>query len=164
MSMLLVSCGGQKATVKHGAFDKGSPEIIIAILPLINNSADKSLDSAGAALSGLIAARMAANKGFKLVERQRMEAMLNEMKFGQLGVLDQDTAIRVGKLLGANVMAFGSFSSFGKKTLLTMRLVKVETGEIVGGVSEQCKGVSGLNVLADKAARKLSDSLTNQPR
>ncbi|MCX5784628.1 MAG: hypothetical protein NTX59_02970 [Elusimicrobia bacterium] len=162
MSVLIVSCGGQKTVIKHGALDNGRSDIVIAILPLINNSADKSLDSIGITLSDLISAQMAAKKGFKLVERQRIEEMLSELKLGQSGVVDQNAAIQVGKMLGANVMAFGSFSSFGKKVLLTIRLIKVETGEIVGGVSERSSDVYKLDVLAENAAKKLSDSLAHQ--
>jgi hypothetical protein len=63
-------------------------------------------------------------------------------------------------MVGANVMAFGGFSVMGKKVTLTIRLVKVETSEIVGGAVERGDDVSKLDVLAENAARKLSDSLT----
>ncbi|MDO8805702.1 MAG: CsgG/HfaB family protein [Elusimicrobiota bacterium] len=172
LTVLLVSCGGQKIVAKHDAFDKGKIEvttegkpephksgIIIAILPFRNNSSDKNLDVAGSTLADLISAQMASKKGFKLVERQRIEEILSEMKLGPTGMIDPNTAIQVGKILGANVMAFGSFSTLGKKVLLTMRLVKVETGEIVGGVTERSDDISNLDILAENASIKLSNSL-----
>lgn len=168
----LVSCGGQKTAVKQQAFEKGKIEvstvrqpethqsdIIIAILPFNNNSPDKSLDSTGVTLADLISAQMSSKKGFKLVERQRIEDLLKEMSLGQKGMIDQNTAVQVGKMLGANVMAFGSFSTLSKKVLLTLRLVKVETGEIVGGVTERGEDISNVDVLAENAAKKLADSL-----
>lgn len=158
--------------MKQDAFEKGKikvstvgqpkrhkADIIIAILPFNNNSPDKSLDSTGVTLADLISAQMAAKKGFKLVERQRIEEILSEMKLGMTGMIDQNTAIQVGKMLGANVMVFGSFSTLGKKVLLTIRLVKVETGEIVGGVTERSNDVSNIDLLAESAAKKLTDSL-----
>ncbi len=172
LPILFGSCSSSKTTVKQDAFDKGkidvstegNPErhkadIIVAILPFNNNSPDKSLDSTGVTLADLISAQMASEKGFKLVERQRIEEILSEMKLGQTGMIDQNTAIQVGRMLGANVMAFGSFLTLGKKVLLTMRLVKVETGEIVGGVTERNEGISNIDILAENAAKKLSDSL-----
>jgi len=172
--IFMSSCGGSSTVIKQNAFEKGkieattvaSPEekkkldITIAILPFANNSPDKSLDSAGITLADLISAQMSSKKGFKLVERQRIERLLNEMNLGQAGMINQTTAVQIGKILGANVMAFGSFTTLGKKTLLTMRLVKVETSEIVGGVTERGDDVSNLDILAENAARKLSDSLT----
>ena len=172
--IFLSSCGGSRTVIKQNAFEKGkieattaaSPEekkkldITIAILPFANNSPDKSLDSAGITLADLISAQMSSKKGFKLVERQRIEKILSEMNLGQAGMINQNTAVQIGKMLGANVMAFGSFSTLGKKVLLTMRLVKVETGEIVGGATERGEDVSSLDILAENAAKKLFDSLT----
>lgn len=168
----LVSCSVSKTAVKQDAFDKGKIEvstvgqpephksdIIIAILPFNNNSPDKNLDSTGITLSDLISAQMASKKGFKLVERQRIEDILKEIKLGQTGMIDQNTAIQVGKILGANVMGFGSFSALGKKVVLTIRLVKVETGEIVGGATERGDDIANLDVLAENASKKLSDSI-----
>ena len=174
--IFLSSCARSRTVIKQNTFEKGkietttiaSPEekkkldITIAILPFANNSPDKSLDSTGITLADLISAQMSSKKGFKLVERQRIEKLLNEMNFGQAGMINQTTAVQIGKILGANVMAFGSFTTLGKKTLLTMRLVKVETSEIVGGVTERGDDVSNLDILAEDAARKLSDSLTTK--
>ena len=172
LAFSISSCGSSKNVVKEKAFDKGKIEvstvgkpeshktdIIIAILSFNNNSPDKSLDSAGVTLADLISAQMASVAGFKLVERQRIQEILSEMKLGQTGMIDPSTAIQIGKMLGANVMAFGSFSTLGKKVLLTMRLVKVETGEIVGGASERGEDLSNLDILAENVAKKLSDSL-----
>lgn len=56
-------------------------------------------------------------------------------------------------------MAFGSFSTIGKKVILTVRLVKVETSEIVGGAIERGDDIGILDVLAQNAANKLVVSL-----
>lgn len=169
---IFTGCAGKKSVVKQDAFEKGKMEvstvgkpelhkadIVIAIIPFKNNSPDKSLDNVGVTLSDLISAKMASGKGFKLVERSRMEELLAEMKMGYSGLMDAATVSRIGRMLGANVMAFGSFSKLGEKVLLTMRLVKVETGEIVGGVTERSDDISDLDILAEKSAQKIIDSL-----
>jgi TolB-like protein len=147
------------ATTVASPEKKQKIDIIIAILPFRNNSPDKSLDPMGATLSDLVSAQMASKKGFKLVERQRIEEIMSELEFGQTGIIDENTAIQAGKILGANVMAFGSFSVFGKKIVLVIRLVKVETGEIVGGVTQRGENISNLDILAQNAAEKLSNSI-----
>lgn len=177
--VILLGCGGKKSVVKQDAFENGkmdvstvgNPElhkadIVMAIIPFNNNSPDKSMDGMGVTLSDLISAKMASGKGFKLVERSRMEELLAEMKMGYSGLMDAATVSRIGRMLGANVMAFGSFSKLGEKILLTMRLVKVETGEIVGGVTERSGEISksdklmeSLDILTDKVSQKIIDSL-----
>jgi TolB-like protein len=174
VASLLASCGGKGTSIKRGAFDQekiqvstvGQPaphkaDIVIAVLPFNNNSPDKSLDKTGVALADLISAQLAPMKGFRLVERQRIEEIFSELKLGLYGAIDQDTAVRIGGMLGANVMAFGGFSTIGKKVLLTVRLVKVETAEIVGGAVERGDDISNLDVLAENAAKKLSDSMAS---
>lgn len=172
-ALFLQGCGAsQKGVVKKDAFENdkivvttiGKPEphkadITIAILPFRNNTSTAGLDSTGITLADLISAQMAGTKGYRLVERQRIEEILNEMKLGMSGIVDPNTAVGIGKMLGANVMAFGSFSVLGKKVLLTMRLVKVETGEIVGGVNERGDDFSNLDLLAQNAAIKFSEAL-----
>ena len=154
-----IGCGTQATYVKHEPIDSDKG-IIIAILPLQNNSPDRSFDPAGITLSDLIAAKMSVKKGFKIVERQKIKDLLKEMKLGLAGLQDENTAVKIGKMAGANVIALGSFSVFDNKVLLTMRLVKVETGEIVGGAKEKGNDASNLDVLADNAAEKLADSLS----
>ncbi len=139
---VLIGCATQKVLLsrmllirgKIAVSTQGIPEIhkadiVIAIIPFKNNSSDTSMDKMSITLSDLICAKMSSSKGFKLVERNRMDDMLKEIKLGYSGIIDANTAIQLGKMLGANVMVFGSFSVFEGKVLLTIRLVKVETGE-----------------------------------
>jgi hypothetical protein len=47
--------------------------------------------------------------GITIVERQRVDALLVESQFGQLsGLVDTESAIRLGKLLGAKLIVLGS--------------------------------------------------------
>lgn len=164
----------QPAIVKENTFSQGKiqvetlnheerrqAEIVIALLPFKNNSLDKRLDPAGVALSDLILARISPRPGFKVVERQRIEDIMNELKLGPLGAVDQATAVKIGGLLGANVLGFGSVSRFGDDVTLSMRLVQVETGEIVGGVTEKGEDPSKLDILAEKVAERISAALTS---
>lgn len=172
LTVIACSCAGKTPAVKRGAFEGGKIEVstvgkpethkadvVIAILPFRNNSADRSLDATGGTLAELISARLAGRRGFKLVERQRIEDVMKEMKLGMLGAVDQATAVQVGRLVGANVMGFGSFQTLGQKVLVTLRLVKVETGEIVGGVNERGDDMAELDKMAESAAVKLAEAL-----
>lgn len=172
-SAVLTACSGSRPAIKQGVFSEGrievstvgSPEphkanIIIAILPFKNNTPDPGLDQTGYTLAELISAEMAFAKGFKLVERERLQEIFAEIKMGMTGVVNQWTAIRVGRLAGANVIAFGSFSMLGEKVLVSIRLVKVETDEIVGGASARGKSLSNLADLAQSAAEKLLGNLS----
>jgi len=171
--LILSGCSGGRTLVKEDALNRGKIEVstvaepetheagvVLAVIPFANNTGDDSLASVSVTLSRLISVRMASYKGYKVVERQRLEAIMGELKLGMTGAIDPATALEVGKLLGANVLAFGSFSRLGGKAILSMRLVNVGTGEIIGGIVEKGKDFSELDVLADKAAGKLAEALS----
>lgn len=70
----------------------------------------------------------------KVVERERLNWLLNELDLQKDdGRVDQATAVRVGKLLGAQSVLIGSFIVNGREMYLGTRLVKVETGEVLLG-------------------------------
>jgi len=48
------------------------------------------------------------------------------------GAVDERTALRVGKLLGANHLILGSFMKFRNQVRVNARVVRTETGEITG--------------------------------
>lgn len=68
----------------------------------------------------------------KVVEREHIQWLLKELKLQRKpGVVDQSTAVRAGKLLGAHAVIFGSYIIHDDQMWLSARMVKVETGEIM---------------------------------
>ncbi len=65
-----------------------------------------------------------------VVERSQLQALLDELELGHSGVVDADTAARLGKLLGAEWLVLGSYFELMGTLRVDSRLVKVETGEI----------------------------------
>jgi hypothetical protein len=87
-------------------------------------------------------------EGVKIVERQRLDAILLESEFGRLsGLVDPEKAVKLGKLLGADSIIMGSildvrsttrdFSGYGIRTRnvqvqssLRIRVVDIATGKV----------------------------------
>ncbi|MDR1898807.1 MAG: VWA domain-containing protein [Treponema sp.] len=80
-------------------------------------------ESAIAALSG--------NPRLALVERSRLDAVRSEQRLAAIGMLDADSAITVGKLLGARYMITGQVIPMTTQVIVFGRVINVETGEIV---------------------------------
>jgi len=76
-----------------------------------------------------------------VVERQELEKILKEQKLSMTGILDSDKTVRVGKLLGADVMVIGRGTALdtGNKThegknlvdTFMLKVVSVETGSLL---------------------------------
>lgn len=71
-------------------------------------SPDKSLSAFQKGLAAMIITDMSKIKSLKVVERLRLQALLEEMRMGQTGIVDARTAPRVGRLLGAENLVVGS--------------------------------------------------------
>lgn len=82
-------------------------------------------------------------QSLKVVERIQLQAILNELKLSQSGLVDKKSAPRVGKLLGAGKIATGSFLDVEEEKLrLDAAVTETEKGklltspEVTGGLSD----------------------------
>ncbi len=97
-------------------------------------------------------------KELRVVERDRLQAMLQEMKVGQSGLVDERTAPKVGKLLGAGKVTTGSYVD-PSKSELRLDSVVAESGtaailgtqEASGGIDDffELEKALALRILAD---------------
>src|SRR4029077_8900065 len=89
-----------------------------------------------------------------IVERDRIQSILQEHSLAQSKTIDPQTAVRLGKLLGAQYMITGGFMSDGKGTLLvTSRVISVETGAITNPVKLQSKGDDVLGLIGQLSTK-----------
>lgn len=122
--------------------EKGAPGLqTLAIMDFTNSSVDENerFQPLQKGLPSMMINYMQGATELKVIERERIEWLLNELELQRQGdVVDQSTAVRTGKLLGANAVVFGSFSVHQDRMWISARVVKVETGEIL--LAEQLFG------------------------
>jgi len=93
----------------------------------------------------------------EVIERKRLDLMLEELRLGSEKFVDEETRLKVGRMLGARYMVFGAYQVHGKIMRIDLRLVEVETGSIRKGIS---KIPSGTDLAASiEAARKAAEEL-----
>lgn len=133
----------------------------LAILPFENNSITEpeKYDALSKGLAAMLITDLTNSGGtVKIIEREKIAALLKEIALGQSGSVDQSTAIEVGKVLGAQTIAFGSFMVLGSQVRIDMRIVKVETSETILG--DSVSGDSDEFIELEKElAMKISKSL-----
>lgn len=84
----------------------------------------------GALLREELIARFFTTRHFTVVERRKIEEALTEQGFQASNVVDDTTAIRLGKVLGVDVIVIGTIADFGETYRVHGRLLAVETGEV----------------------------------
>lgn len=77
------------------------------------------------------------SKRVKIVERSQLEKALEELKFNATDLVDPDAAQQLGKVVGAEAIVTGTLSDIGRLIKLNSRIIKVETGEVIGAASAQ---------------------------
>ena len=133
----------------------------LAIFPFENNSVTDpaQYDPLRKGLCAMLITDL--NKGgsaLTIIERSKIESLLKEIALGQGGSIDQSTAVQMGKILGAQSIAFGSFMVLGNQVRMDVRVIKVETSELI--VSESITGSSDdFMALEARLAEKIAQSL-----
>ena len=72
-----------------------------------------------------------ANQGLRVVERERLDAVMEEQKFSLSALTDTENAIQVGKLLSVQRIITGTILPLGGRTVVFGRVIDVESGEIL---------------------------------
>ncbi|HAH32476.1 MAG TPA: hypothetical protein DCL44_09220, partial [Elusimicrobia bacterium] len=92
----------------------------------------------GGVVAERITTELVKSKKFKVIERKEIEKVFEELKFQLSGAVDQDSAQKIGKMLGANWIVVGTLTELPDKQLeLNVRLVSVESGEILSASNSQ---------------------------
>lgn len=98
----------------------------VAVLPFENTSGDYS---ASPKVTDEFNLQLGKIGQFDLVERIRIEALYKEQDFNP-NRIDQETAVKIGKMLGAHGVILGQVIEYSKgKVGISIRLVNVETGK-----------------------------------
>ncbi len=121
-----------------------------------DNKAPYAQERIGDVATDIMITELTKSGKFIVVERQKLDKILEEQKFHQSGVVDPNTAAKVGKVLGLNAIVTGSISQFGVKKegkdfivsqskqqivecTVDVRVVDVETGQVL--LADSGKGV-----------------------
>lgn len=100
----------------------------LAVLPFFNNSKAKRFDHLGRGLAEIFSSELASERRFTVIERVWIDKIVKELGLQQTGIVDEKTAVKAGKLLGAKYLLFGTFMESQGVFRLDIRLVEVETG------------------------------------
>jgi tetratricopeptide (TPR) repeat protein len=107
------------------------PANTIAILYFENKGKKAELNPLQKGLSEMLVTDLSKVKSLKVLERIRLQELVQEMNLSEMDIVDQKTAPRLGKLLGANRLVKGSFFELtGDKINIDAFVAKSRTGEI----------------------------------
>ena len=111
------------------------------------------------ALSNRLTTELFKTAYFNVVEREKTEEILDEQGFQLSGCTSSECLVEAGKLLNVELMLGGSISKVGDYYSIELRIIGVETGEILSVASVDIQGNIG-KVLV-KGIKEAVQKITN---
>lgn len=84
---------------------------------------------------------------FEIVERSLLDKLLSEFKLNQTGLIDSDTAKKIGKVAGVDAIVTGTITDLATYVALNCRLIDSQTGKIFA--------VAQTKIIKDENLRKI---------
>jgi len=146
--------------------DWTSPVLALSVLPFQDNTMPGSTGRIG--IETLVQQeliRELQNRGFTIVERRLLDKVLAEVKLGSSDLADQDTQIKLGRVLAARMMVSGVLSTQGSNgTTLTaaVRAIDTETTQLAMVKSERSTGLPNPTELAASIAKQVAQTVQDK--
>lgn len=118
----------------------------IAVLPLVDYP---NVPGSGIQVADILSMKLLGSN-LIILDRTQTSQILNEQKIGMSGIIDGNTTIEVGKILGVQALLTGSINEYGTTTVdiqvveggapapmdisavgITLKLIDCETGQII---------------------------------
>ncbi|MDR1248189.1 MAG: penicillin-binding protein activator LpoB [Treponema sp.] len=77
------------------------------------------------------------NNGFIITDRAQLDRIRREQNFQLSGEIDDDTAVSIGKFIGADIIVTGRIDGEGNLRRLRLRALDTQTAQVVGVASER---------------------------
>jgi len=133
----------------------------IAILYFDYSGKDDEMALLRKGLAQMLISDLAGSDAVRIVERDRLQEILAELKLAESAKIDPASAAKVGKLLGARYMVLGGYFDLGGTLRIDARVVEVETGKIVNSAGVNGK-VDDFLDLEQKLSGKIGEVLATQ--
>jgi len=117
------------------AFPAAAARPRVMVLYFDNNSKDVTYNGLSKGLADMMVTDLAAISSIEVVEREKLEALLTELKLQRSRYFDAKTAQRIGKGMGAQYAVTGAFLSLEPSIRIDVRVIRVDSGVVVNAAS-----------------------------
>jgi len=92
---------------------------------------------------------------FEVVERSQLQKILEEQKLAVTGFVAQETAVKLGKVLGVKVIISGTLIKLGEAIEINSRLVDTQDGSIIKAEKRRAEHFSDLERTVEELATQI---------
>ncbi len=109
------------------------------------------------ALTGRFRSVLVSTNKFIVVERNKVNLILEEVRLQMTGVVSDESIVEAGKLLGVERIITGGIGKIGDTYTVDLNVIEVETGKVIGTISRNVSGTKeNLLALLENLAKRLA--------
>ncbi|HZR47729.1 MAG TPA: CsgG/HfaB family protein, partial [Candidatus Manganitrophaceae bacterium] len=86
----------------------------------------------GRSLTDRVTEALAGRPGLRLIERESLQKVLEELSLSSRNLIEADSQLKLGRLLGARYLIAGGVTSVGSAVRIDGRIIDVEKGGVDG--------------------------------
>jgi TolB-like protein len=75
------------------------------------------------------------DKGFEIVDRTHLKSLLSEYKLSSTGIIDPQTARKLGQVAGVDALITGSITPFGDSVRVSAKILDTSTAKVISASS-----------------------------
>ncbi len=160
LSLAVLSCLLASATL--AAEEKAPPVCdsrqVVAVTAFENLNKDPAQDWLSTGVGETLTVKLAKVPSLVVVERMQLADAMKELQLSDTAVVDQSTAAKLGKLVGAQTVVVGAIQKAGEQLRITARFVDTEKGTI-SNTAQADGNMKDVFALQDRLAAALLDTL-----
>jgi TolB-like protein len=130
LALLAALCTGLLVTFCTQPLASAQKPRTIAIAYFDNNTGSAELEPLRKGLADMLITDLARLEKLQIVERERLNQVLGELKLSKSKFIDPKTAQKLGKGLAAELIMTGSFALSGDVMRVDVRVIEVQTAKI----------------------------------
>lgn len=134
----------RKAVAEEKTIEAKPEGNTVAVLYYRNTTGRQELDPLRKGIALMLITDLSAVKNLQVVERVKLQALVEELGLGKSGLVEESTAPRIGKLLSARWIDGGDITGDPTKLLVQSRIADLTTGK---GLAEQPESSGTLDEL-----------------
>ncbi len=136
-------------------YSKKDPKTTIAVIDLETRGATTKTEAI--TLTDRLRSILVRTKVYNVVDRGKMQAILNEVGFQQTGCTSAECAIEVGRILNVQQMVAGSIGKIGTLYTIDIILIDIASSQILKSYTDDHRGeIEGLIEIMANIANQLA--------
>ena len=122
---------------------------------------EAGIDKLGPQIADMVTAYLSTDPNLQVVERAEIKKILSELGLSKTGIVEQDQAVQVGRVIGAKILVTGRAFPIDGELVIVSKIIGTETTRVFGNV---VKGPLSekLTTLIEEMATKIAKTIEDK--